>query len=32
MNADASALLLGSTEVDLSPVGVGQSITVLWRG
>jgi len=32
MNADASALSLGSTEVDLSPVGVGQEITVLWRG
>ena len=32
MNADASALSLGSTEVDLSPVGVGQAITVLWRG
>ena len=32
MNADASALSLGSTEVDLSPVAVGQAITVLWRG
>ncbi len=32
MNADASALSLGSTEVDLSPVGVGQAISVLWRG
>ena len=32
MNPDASALSLASTEVDLSPVGVGQAITVLWRG
>ncbi len=32
MNPDASALSLSSTEVDLSPVGVGQAITVLWRG
>ena len=32
MNPDASALSLSSTEVDLAPVGVGQAITVLWRG
>ena len=32
MNPDASALSLASTEVDLAPVGVGQAITVLWRG
>ena len=32
MNPDASALSLSSTEVDLTPVGVGQAITVLWRG
>ena len=32
MNPSASALSLSSTEVDLAPVGVGQAITVLWRG
>jgi ubiquinol-cytochrome c reductase iron-sulfur subunit len=32
MNADASALSLSATEVDLSPVSVGQAITVVWRG
>lgn len=32
MNPDKSALALASTEVDLSPVKVGQAITVMWRG
>jgi ubiquinol-cytochrome c reductase iron-sulfur subunit len=32
MNPDASALSMASVEVDLSPVQVGQAITVLWRG
>ncbi|MBO6543695.1 MAG: ubiquinol-cytochrome c reductase iron-sulfur subunit [Alphaproteobacteria bacterium] len=32
MNPDASALALASIEVDLSPVEVGQAITVKWRG
>lgn len=32
MNPDASALSLGSTEVDLAPVQQGQAITVMWRG
>ena len=32
MNPDAAALSLSSTEVDLSPIGVGQAITVVWRG
>lgn len=32
MNPDASTLALASTEVDLSAIEVGQSITVLWRG
>ena len=32
INPDASALSLASTDVDLAPVGVGQAITVLWRG
>lgn len=32
MNPDASTLALASTEVDLSPVAEGQSITVKWRG
>jgi ubiquinol-cytochrome c reductase iron-sulfur subunit len=31
-NPDASTLALGSVEVDLAPVEVGQAITVLWRG
>ncbi len=32
MNPDASVLALSSTEVDLTPVEVGQSMTVKWRG
>jgi len=32
MNPDASVLALSSIEVDLSPVEVGQSMTVKWRG
>jgi ubiquinol-cytochrome c reductase iron-sulfur subunit len=32
MNPDASALALASTEVDISAVQQGQSITVTWRG
>jgi len=32
MNPDASALSLATIEVDLSPIEVGQSITVSWRG
>ena len=32
MNPDASQKALASIEVDISPVVVGQSITVLWRG
>jgi ubiquinol-cytochrome c reductase iron-sulfur subunit len=32
MNPDASALSLASVDVDLSPIKVGQAITVLWRG
>jgi ubiquinol-cytochrome c reductase iron-sulfur subunit len=32
MNPDASALALASTEVDLSAIEAGQSITVMWRG
>ena len=32
MNPDASQKALASIEVDISPVEVGQSITVLWRG
>jgi ubiquinol-cytochrome c reductase iron-sulfur subunit len=32
MNPDASALALASTEVDLSAIQPGQSITVMWRG
>ena len=32
MNPDASALALASTEVDVSAVEEGQSITVKWRG
>jgi ubiquinol-cytochrome c reductase iron-sulfur subunit len=32
MNPSADVLALASTEVDLSPVEVGQSITVMWRG
>ena len=32
MNPDASVKALASTEVDVSALEVGQSITVLWRG
>ncbi len=32
MNPDASALALATTEVDISAVEEGQSITVKWRG
>jgi len=32
MNPDASVKALSSTEVDVSEVSPGQSITVLWRG
>jgi len=32
MNPDAGALALASIEVDLSPIEVGQAITVMWRG
>ncbi len=32
MNPDASVKALASTEVDISEVQPGQSITVVWRG
>ena len=32
MNPDASVKALASTEVDVSSLQPGQSITVLWRG
>ena len=32
MQPSADVLALSSTEVDLSPIEVGQSITVKWRG
>ena len=32
MNPDAAALALATTEVDISAVEVGQSLTVKWRG
>ena len=32
MNPDASVKALASTEVDISSIEPGQSITVLWRG
>ncbi len=32
MNPAADTLALASTEVDLSPIEAGQSITVVWRG
>ena len=32
MNPDASVKALASTEVDISSLQPGQSITVLWRG
>lgn len=32
MNPDATTLALASIEVDLSPIAVGQILTVKWRG
>ena len=32
MNPSKDTLALSSTEVDLSPIEEGQSITVMWRG
>ena len=32
MNPSADVLALASTEVDLSPIEEGQSVTVIWRG
>ncbi|MCW9034999.1 MAG: ubiquinol-cytochrome c reductase iron-sulfur subunit [Rhodospirillales bacterium] len=32
MNPSADVLALASTEIDLSPIEEGQSITVMWRG
>jgi ubiquinol-cytochrome c reductase iron-sulfur subunit len=32
MNPSADVLALASTEVDLSPIEEGQSITIMWRG
>ncbi len=32
MNPAADTLALSTTEVDLTPIEVGQSITVVWRG
>jgi ubiquinol-cytochrome c reductase iron-sulfur subunit len=32
MNPTADVLALSSTEIDVSPIEVGQAITVLWRG
>ena len=32
MNPDASQKAMSSIEVDISPVEVGQAITVMWRG
>jgi ubiquinol-cytochrome c reductase iron-sulfur subunit len=32
MNPDASVLALSSAEYDLTPIDVGQTITVKWRG
>lgn len=32
LNPSADVLALASTEVDLSAIAVGQSITVMWRG
>lgn len=32
MNPAKDVLALSSTEVDLSPIEVGQSVTVVWRG
>ena len=32
MNPSADVLALSSTEIDIAPIQVGQSITVTWRG
>ncbi len=32
MNPSADVLALASTEVDLTPVALGQAVTVMWRG
>lgn len=32
MNPAADTLALSTTEVDISPIEVGQSVTVMWRG
>jgi ubiquinol-cytochrome c reductase iron-sulfur subunit len=32
MNPSADVLALSSTEVDLSQIAAGQSVTILWRG
>jgi ubiquinol-cytochrome c reductase iron-sulfur subunit len=32
MNPSSAALAMGSTEIDLGPIAVGQGITVKWRG
>ena len=32
MNPDASVKALATTEVDISTIGLGKTITVLWRG
>ena len=32
MNPSKDVLALASTEVDLSPIEEGQSLTVMWRG
>jgi ubiquinol-cytochrome c reductase iron-sulfur subunit len=32
MNPDASTQALASIEVDISPIDIGQAITVMWRG
>lgn len=32
MNPAANVLALSTTEVDLSPIGEGQTITVMWQG
>ena len=32
MNPDASVKALATTEVDISNIGLGKTITVIWRG
>jgi ubiquinol-cytochrome c reductase iron-sulfur subunit len=32
MNPDAAALSQASVELDLSPIQVGQAVTIMWRG